>query len=247
MACTHKFYGHKSHLEGFNGLLPNWKVKTLIIGTFNPELEWHSTNTADYYYGRNTNLFWDVLPRFSGLDAIDRQDINLQIKFLKLKEIGVTDLLISINDASLKDPEHVLRIKSVKDKEIEKFTDFTWNTSNIINYIKRNNIKEVYFTKLGDLKRKKAKYDSFEEQIRIIEKACADKKIINSRLHTPSGQGLGKGSPRANALMHRWYNENGANKFLFLDPAFNLKHFPITCKQEEQLTTEEYNIISASS
>jgi len=77
MACTHKFYGHHAHLAGKNGLLPKWKAKTLIIGSFNPEQSWHPTNSAEYYYGRVRNYFWKVLPRFAGLDAIPHAGVPI--------------------------------------------------------------------------------------------------------------------------------------------------------------------------
>lgn len=228
MACKHKFFGHQSHLQGINGLLPNWNVKTLIIGTFNPEEEWHPTNTANYYYGRDTSLFWDVLPRFACINDVDRQDIDGQIDFLKDRQIGITDILISIDDASLDNDEDVLSIQTVKDDLIEQFGKFTWNTMNIIEYIKQNNIEAVYFTKLGDLKRKKAKPNSFEEQIRKIEQLCNDTGIYVNRLHTPSGQGLRSGKPRVNVLINRWYHMNGGHLFPFISKDFDIRNFPIS-------------------
>lgn len=227
MACTHKFFGHDFHLQGINGLLPNWDVKTLIIGTFNPELQWHPNNVAKYYYGRTRNYFWRVLPRFAGLSSINSQDINSQISFLKANQIGVTDLLISINDADLSNPNHIKRIQTVLDNEIELFKEFTWNTEPIIDFLLQNDVKAVYFTKLGNNAQKKIKPNTFEEQIRKIELACQHRNIYTNRLHTPSGQGLGAGSPRENVLIHRWYNSNGGNAFPFVSSQFDIKKFLI--------------------
>ena len=61
MPCIHKFFGHHNHLNGNNGLLPNWEVNTLIIGTFNPSNNWVPNNAANYYYGRPRNYFWKIL------------------------------------------------------------------------------------------------------------------------------------------------------------------------------------------
>lgn len=238
MSCTHKFYRHSAHMDGANALLPKWKIKTLIIGTFNPENTWHDENTAKYYYGRSANYFWDILPFFAEKTNISKEDVASQLNFLKTTEIGLTDILISVNDADIKNETHRARIKSVKDKELEQFESFTWNSDNIVNYINANNITSVYFTYLGDWKRKKPKPNTFEEQTRKIEEACNLKGIKSFRLHTPSGQGLGKGSPRENVLIDRWYSQNGANLFPFLSKNFNLSNFPI--HYSDKLSPEEF-------
>jgi hypothetical protein len=36
---------------------PNWEIKLLFIGTFNPE----GGESVPYYYGRNKNKFWELL------------------------------------------------------------------------------------------------------------------------------------------------------------------------------------------
>lgn len=226
MACTHKFYGHNAHLPGENGLLPKWKAKTLIIGTFNPEQLWHLNNSAEYYYGRTRNYFWTVLPRFAGLDPIPHGNVNAQLAFLESNQIAVTDLLISIDDADLDNQEHVARIKTVLDNKIELFRQFTWNTDPILNYIAKQQIETVYFTKLGKAGSVNPRINTFEAQIRKIENYCINKKIPTYRLHTPSGQGLGAGSPRAHKLIHKWYDDNGAKQFPFLSTRFDILDFP---------------------
>ena len=219
MACTHKFFGHQSHLQGVNGLLPNWNVKTLIIGTFNPEIIWHPDNKAEYYYGRTANYFWSLLPCFTGLNGIAHNDVSAQLTFLQQNQIGVTDFLISIDDADLSEQIHKDRILTVLDKDIEQFNQFTWNTDPIIDFILHNNIEAVYFTKLGNNKAINPKEKIFEFQMRKIEEACFTmaSRVPTFRLHTPSGQGLGVGSPRLNVLIHRWYNENGGAQFPFIN------------------------------
>lgn len=225
MACTHKFYGHHAHLPGENGLLPKWKAKTLIIGTFNPENSWHPKNPAEYYYGRIRNYFWKVLPRFAGLDAIPHANVPAQLAFLERNQIAVTDLLVSINDADSNNQEHVARIKTVLDNKIELFNQFIWNTNPILDFIEKQQIKAVYFTKLGNIGAVNPRDNTFEGQIRKIENYCSNKKIPTFRLHTPSGQRLGPGSPRSHKLIHRWYDDNGATKFPFLSSKFDLKEY----------------------
>lgn len=227
MSCTHKFFGHPAHLAGELGLLPTWETKTLIIGTFNPESKWHPNNAAQYYYGRTRNYFWKILPNFSGKAAIPHHDVAAQIDFLKANQIGVTDLLIRIKDADINNQEHVARIRTVLDDKIELFNEFEWNTSHIIHYIKSNDIKAVYFTKLGNISLLHAKPNTFEAQVRDIEKACKVLNIPSFRLHTPSGNALGKGKPKNHNLIHRWYKHNGADQFPFLATDFSLENFKI--------------------
>jgi G:T/U-mismatch repair DNA glycosylase len=42
--------------------LPTWKVKTLVLGTFNP----NCGQTTDYLYGRNQNNFWRTIENIKG-------------------------------------------------------------------------------------------------------------------------------------------------------------------------------------
>jgi hypothetical protein len=214
MPCFHKFYGHVAHMVGENGLLPNWEADTLIIGTFNPEKDWVLNNPANYFYGRPRNYLWKSLPVFACNNPIHRQDVNEQISFLTNRRIALTDLLISINDADITIPDHIRRIRSFKDSDLNIFQEFHWNTTGIINYIQNKGISVVCFTKIGgDF--------PFGRQITAIENYCNLNNVINFRLHTPTGQGLGAGAPRRNKLIHRWF-EQGGDQFPFLCPNFNI-------------------------
>jgi hypothetical protein len=225
MSCNHKFFGHHEHLKGDFGLIPSWPFKTLIIGTFNPENRFHPDNSAQYYYGRSRNYLWKVLPKFAGEDSIPHQDVKRQINFLKNYEIGLTDLLISVVDADVNNSLHKDRIKTVLDNQIESFSNFKWNTEYILETLKNNKVGGVYFTKLGLPNMKNIGAHTFEFQMRIIEKYCKKNNISHNRLFTPSANGLGKGSPKENHLITRWFKENGGNRFHFLSKDFNLDKF----------------------
>ncbi len=225
MSCFHKFYGHEFHQPGERGLLPNWKAKTLIIGTFNPSNNFHNQNSALYFYGRNRNYFWDILPLFAAEQVIDKSNPISQKCFLENKQIALTDLLISINDAELNNPEHIRRIKSVKDREIEKFVSFTWNTEYIKSYIKTYKVEAVYFTFLSNSSTNNQSVNTFKFQTRLIENYCGEIGVFSSRLFTPSGQGLGAGKPKKNKLINKWYRENGGNRFPFLSNQFDIQNY----------------------
>ena len=230
MPCNHKFFGHQFHKHDHLGLFPNWEYKTLIIGTFNPENAWMPENEANYFYGRSSNYFWRTLPHFA-VDSplpnpdIASHDINSQHTFLVKNKIGITDLLVQIQDADTLNNQHRQWIKSVRDNDLEKFNEFVWNTENIKNEIRENNVQAVYFTKLGNSKIKNPRVNTFEHQIRLIEHFCNNNNIVCHRLHTPSGQGLRTGK-RRNKLIQKWYLENGGQNFHFIHPSFDHLNYP---------------------
>lgn len=225
MPCNHKFFGHPSHQVETYGLIPNWNFKTLIIGTFNPENYWNPNNNASYFYGRS-RYFWKLIGKFGLLQDIDKIDIINQFQFLQKRQVGLTDLLIRIEDANLNNPDHVAKIRTYKDRDIESFNNLVWNTEQIINTIEKNRVNAVYFTCLGNPNKIYVPFNSFENQMRIISNFCDENGILNYRLHSPSGQGLGKGAPRENKLINKWYFENGAQNFPFISPDFDINEYP---------------------
>ena len=201
MSCIHKFNDTKD----FKGLIPKWDFEKLVIGTFNPSNDFHKSNTANFFYQRKRNYFWDVFPLFYNSKSIPKDDVNLQKSFLKVNKIGITDILTSINDADKNISNHIQLISTVKDDDLEKFSSFNWNTKNIINIIDENRVKEVYFTKLGLFDQINVNENTFEFQIRLIENYCSKNNIYNKRLHSTTGMGLRKGK-RVETLKNRWEN-----------------------------------------
>ncbi|MBC6491541.1 hypothetical protein ACFSQD_12735 [Flavihumibacter stibioxidans] len=227
MPCTHQFFRHEQHLPGEKGLLPAWPIQTLIIGTFNPEKAWAEKNTARYFYGRERNLLWNVLPEFAGEPPVPKSSVEEQIALLKRHQIGLTDLLIRIEDADLGNAEHRRRIATFLDKDLEQFSSFTWNTPYILELLAAGGVEAVYFTRLGKPQQARPRENSFEQQMRIIEAYCHTAGIPVFRLHTPTGQGMGPGSPRKNRLIQKWYRENGGKDFPFLAKGFDPNKYPV--------------------
>jgi hypothetical protein len=211
MACYHKFY----NINDLNGLLPTWKCRTLIIGTFNPENKFHPQNSANFFYQRSKNYFWDIFPKLSDQESIEKNDTKAQIDHLKTFEIGITDLLLSIEDADIFNREHLTRISTVLDTDIERFESLNWNTGNIIDFLNSSKIEAVFFTKLGDANTVNVGINTFEYQMRLIENHCQSNNIFSARLHTPTGMGLGRGK-RIPTLLDRWIYSNGADKKYFI-------------------------------
>lgn len=172
MACRHKFY---EYLTCTN---INYKPRILIVGTFNPE--WPTDNYADWFYGRTkNNYFWEVLPRMYNENSLRNSDQSSWKQFCIQKNIAITDLISSINDADIENPIHQNVISNFKDTEFSKtFNDF--QMTNVIEILQNiPTIEKVYFTRNSGL-------SLFDNQINEIKLYCLNNQIYFSHLLTPS-------------------------------------------------------------
>jgi hypothetical protein len=77
--------------------LPNWKIETLILGTFKPECG----DVTDYYYGRSRNRFWRVIENITNNEKYYFQNNpNRKKKVMEMYKFGCTDIIkfIKINE-----------------------------------------------------------------------------------------------------------------------------------------------------
>lgn len=127
MKIMHKFYDEciKDFLDS----------EILIIGTFNPNIQ---NNEADFFYGRNRNYFWNLLPRLWNEENLKDKDIEQKKKFLLDKKIVITDLILCVE-------MNELQKDNFKDDNLLNVEE--WNTNNIIKNLKSSNIKQVFFTR----------------------------------------------------------------------------------------------------
>lgn len=114
MPCKHRFQ---------EDLYPEQELKHLFIGTFNPEWNNLKGNNANWFYGRHTNSFWNIMPSVFGHPNMNtakhRQNPNIWKQYCIENGIGLTDIIESINDA---DQElHFNEIISFLDDKLEKF------------------------------------------------------------------------------------------------------------------------------
>ena len=150
--------------------------KILIIGTFNPDI---ICNEAKFFYGRKRNYFWNLLPSVFNSEPLKYKSIESKINFLKINDIELTDLILSV-DISEDD------IPFYGDDKLNKVIE--WNTSNIIDILKKYNTQEVYFTRKS--------FDSKVKNIKIeidkIKDFCKNNRIKFEFLPTPSRYGNDK-------------------------------------------------------
>lgn len=165
MTIHHKFYDEciKSFLDR----------EILIIGTFNPEIE---NNEAKFFYGRNRNYFWKILPKLWNEESLKGKDINFQKNFLEEKEIAITDLILSV-----KMEEN--QLDNFKDDNLSNVVE--WNTDNIINNLKNSKITKVFFTR----KTFNKSTEFIKKEINKIKEYCENNNIKFEFLLTPSRNG----------------------------------------------------------
>jgi hypothetical protein len=73
--------------------LPNWKIETLVLGTFNPKCG----EITDYFYGRSRNRFWRGMENITGNENYYFQN-NFERKkqFMEKHKFGCTDIIKSV-------------------------------------------------------------------------------------------------------------------------------------------------------
>ncbi len=140
MSCQHKFY-KDLHLEHID-----FEPTTLIVGTFDPK--WPADNTAEWFYGRiKDSCFWDVLPRLYGEASLINAGPAEWKRFCRNKQIALTGLISSIDDADPANPAHKRMLGGFHDNAIiHNFEDL--NYVNIVQLLQRHpTIRNVYITR----------------------------------------------------------------------------------------------------
>lgn len=104
---------------------------------------------ADYFYGRNTNNFWCILPRVFGGENLKYSNRETKVKYIKKKKIGITDLVRIVPMADINNQDHVGKLTiGFSDTVLNQF-NLEFNTSEIIKLIDLNKkrLKGVYLTR----------------------------------------------------------------------------------------------------
>ena len=124
--------------------LPTWKVKTLVLGTFNP----NCGKTTDYFYGRYQNNFWRTIENIKGLDYRWFQDNYMRkLKCMSENEFGCADIIKSILKSDVVDKKEICG-SGYSDQILftAKKCKLTYNFDEIKSFIFNNNLKKVIHT-----------------------------------------------------------------------------------------------------
>jgi hypothetical protein len=134
---------HKFH----ENQLPTWECKTLILGTFNPEIG----SDADYYYGRIrptggwSNRFWPavnsyILANFPEIPLTEKGDLKSKLRIMSEFKFGCIDLISKVDCENEKN----ITGNGFPDSAIfSTFNKLYYNTSTIIDFINKKEIKKV--------------------------------------------------------------------------------------------------------
>lgn len=173
----HKFLDHK--------IDPN--SETLIIGTFNPSTE---SNPADFFYGRNRNFLWRILPCVFHEQDHKGADLQKKIQFIRKHKIDFIDL---ISVVSVDEGQEANYNDDYIDGRVIDWRNVIAEIDNL------KNIKRVCFTR-----KTYSGIPNMKQRIEEIQQHCIENGIIFQSLLTPA----------------RFYNENKQsewNKFLLSD------------------------------
>lgn len=176
MPCSHRFN---------EDLYPNHKLKHLFVGTFNPEWNNPNGNNANWFYGRRTNSFWNIMPRAFGHTDLNNHENRLNPETWKQycfeNSIGLTDMIETILDAN--EQEHQNQIINFLDNQLEAFNNI--QLTDIINLINKNveTLCGVYLTRYCHTLNENG---IFYQRWLEIENLCNQIGIHHSCLVTPS-------------------------------------------------------------
>ncbi|HEX9826540.1 MAG TPA: hypothetical protein VGA80_08060 [Flavobacteriaceae bacterium] len=166
--------------------LPNWKIETLVLGTFNP----NCGERTDYFYGRCRNNFWRIIENLCRIEYMSLQN-NFQGKMyiMKIHKFGCTDVIESIKRQSTVDQIEFCG-SGYSDQALFNQTKckITYSFQEIKEYLIKNNVKTVINT-WG----KRNNPREFRESIDDFESFCSNENINFIRqCPSPSGRLRGK-------------------------------------------------------
>lgn len=119
--------------------IPNWKVRHLFIGTFNPQ----GGEVVSYFYGRPKNQTWKLLSEIFGVIFDPNSDDFFEL--IQKHHIACMDMIRSVN-APESDVENILGRGYSDSKIINGRVQREYNTSQIRSVIQNNPGIKIYST-----------------------------------------------------------------------------------------------------
>jgi G:T/U-mismatch repair DNA glycosylase len=145
----------------------NPDTETLVVGTFNPDTP---ENIADFYYGRQRNYLWTLIPAAFGDPSLKGKTKDAKLAYAKERKIDFIDLIASVDveDESNYDDDYL-------DGKIATWRDV------ITEIEKLKNLKRVCFSR-----KTFAGIPKMKERIESIRSFCEKWGIGFSYLTTPA-------------------------------------------------------------
>ncbi len=134
---------HKFHNEP----IPTWVCKTLILGSFNPEIG----SDADYYYGRLrskggwSNRFWPAVnsylaANFQEIPHAERGVLDSKVGIMTKFKFGCVDIISRVECVNV---DNIIGNGFPDSAIFDPLNKVYFNTELIIDYINSNGIKKV--------------------------------------------------------------------------------------------------------
>ena len=155
----HRFINHQ--------IDPN--TETLIIGTFNPDIQ---ENPAEFFYGRNKNYLWTLLPTAFEESNLKGKTKLEKIAFIKKHKIDFIDL---ISEIEVQDNEKLNYTDTLIDGKVSEWTKIIEAIS------KLQHLKRIGFTR-----RTFARVPNIQQQIEEVKQHADEKGILFQFLTTPA-------------------------------------------------------------
>lgn len=142
MPCEHRF---------INDLNPKGQLKYLFVGTFNPSWNRPQNDNAKWFYGRQYNDFWFIMPQVFGQQSLMDRNFRTNRQYLMnwcaQQNIGLTDLITNILDADIHNQLHKDIILSVNDNAFDTFAQIIPTDIHSIINQNANSLCGVYLTR----------------------------------------------------------------------------------------------------
>lgn len=155
----HKFIDHKINPD----------TECLIVGTFNPDVE---GNEATFFYGRQRNSLWKLLPIAYGEESLKQASLEEKIEFMKKHHVDFIDLIAEIE-------VEVGQEHNYDDKYIDSRVKVWTKIEDVIESLR--NLKMVCITR-----KTFTSIPNLRKSVEKLQQLCADKSITSNCMITPS-------------------------------------------------------------
>lgn len=130
----------RHQFEGRDWFVPDWELKVLILGTFNPQVSIRGNRTCGqevpYFYGRKKNRLWEIVGHCVNRQ-LDPHNDRVFFEALRQEGIGCMDILKAVRI-----PEEKIQVicgKGYQDSELlRKPHEREYMTEEILEIIQKN-------------------------------------------------------------------------------------------------------------
>ena len=148
---------------------PNWEIKHLFIGTFNPQ----GGQRVNYFYGRDSNFTWKILSKIfdENFNPFDDNFTELFFRNIIKHKIACVDIINFVKfDENAIDENEIIGRGYSDSKIINNKVYREYNTESILEIIRNNPNINIYSTwgKGSNLKSWRVEIEKFSNLIKLV-------------------------------------------------------------------------------